>query len=152
MGKGEWPQEGRELVVPSYRGQDAAITVFFREIFFSRSTAAFIQKRAEKVRAELFGLHLSCKGGFCVPCISPELFVFFHYSPLGECMSRSLVQTKLCRWPFYVSEVPSLIRGTGLFVSTMFLVYLAGSDSCSSECMQKPWKSLQIPHSLRLYV
>lgn len=65
-----------------------AITVLFRESFFSRRTAAFIQKIAEKVRAELSGLCLSCKGRYLCTMHLLRALCFLSLT-LEECMSGS---------------------------------------------------------------
>lgn len=96
MERAEWPRGGRDHVTPSCRGQDAVITMLFREVFFSRSIAEFIQKPVEKIRAELSGLHLSCKVRFLRTMHLPRALevVLFHY-PGGNVYLGLLVQTKL---------------------------------------------------------
>lgn len=70
--------------------------MLFREVFFSRSIAEFIQKPVEKIRAELSGLHLSCKVRFLRTMHLPRALevVLFHY-PGGNVYLGLLVQTKL---------------------------------------------------------
>lgn len=72
---------GRGQVRASSRGQDVVIIVPCREIFFSSSIAELTQKPVEKVRAELFGVHLSCEVRLLCTMHLPRAFqvVLLHY-------------------------------------------------------------------------